>query len=54
MRNNSKIRDAVMNDLDDDGVDDGGKRSMLGIALASVMFIVVTVAMMTTCSGAMP
>lgn len=53
MRNNSKVRDQLMND-NDDGADDNGKRSMLGIVLAVVITIAVTLAMMTTCSSALP
>jgi hypothetical protein len=34
MRNNSKVRNELLNQVDD-GTDDSGKRSMLGMALAA-------------------
>ena len=43
------MRDELLNRIDD-GADDAGKRSMLGIALAALIVVIVSIAMMTTCS----
>lgn len=53
MRNNSKVRDDLLN-ASDDGADDDGKHSMLGIVLAALITVVVSLAMMSTCSNALP
>lgn len=50
MRNNAKIRDELLNRMDD-GADDDGKRSMLGMVLAALIVVSVSIAMITTCSG---
>jgi hypothetical protein len=51
MRDNNQIRRQLFVDSDDECYDDQGKHSMLGLALGIALFLVVILAVMTTCAG---